>query len=69
MYKGVGGEVGGGWGVVGVGGKPEAGYTIQLDCLELLSVQEVLVIGLDQPRWPMRYLTNTGVNIRSIPPI
>ena len=28
-----------------------------------------LVMGLDKPRWPMRYLTNTGVNIRSIPPI
>ena len=34
MYKEwVGGR---GWEVVGVGGKPEAGYTIQLDCLELL---------------------------------
>ena len=31
MYKGVGACMGvGGW----VGGKPEAGYTNQLDCLE-----------------------------------
>ena len=34
---GGGGRVGGGGGVgcvEGVGGKPEAGYTVQLDCLE-----------------------------------
>ena len=39
MYKGVGGWEGGGVGggggrVGGVGGKPEAGYTVQLDRLE-----------------------------------
>ena len=42
MYKGVGGGgVGGGWvggggvgGGGGIGGKLEAGYTVQLDCLE-----------------------------------
>ena len=47
MYKGVGGCLGSGVGtwdglewvegvewVEGAGGKPEAGYTVQLDCLE-----------------------------------
>ena len=34
MYKEVGGWEGGGVGGGGVGGKPEAGYIVQLDCLE-----------------------------------
>ena len=54
-----------GW-VIGVGGKPEVGYGT---VLEHLRVQEVLVIGPDKPRGPKRCLTNTGVNIRPIPPI
>ena len=38
--------------VEGAGGKPEAGYTTQLDCLEWLRVQEVLVIGPDKTGGP-----------------
>ena len=34
-----------------------------------IRVQELLVIGLDNPRGPKRRLTNTGMNIRPIPPI
>ena len=58
MYKGVGGQVG--------GGKPEAGYSFQQDCLEVPHVQEVLVISPDKPGGPKRRVTNTGVNIRPI---
>ena len=32
-------------------------------------VQELLVMGPDKPRWPKRRVTNTGMNIRPIPPI
>ena len=53
----------------GAGGKLEAGYTFQLDCLEQLRVQEVLVIGPDNTGGLKRHLTSTGVNIRSIPPM
>ena len=55
-----------GW-VIGVGGWEARGRL--WDCLEHLRVQEVLVIGPDKPRGPKRCLTNTGVNIRPIPPI
>ena len=34
-----------------------------------ICVQEILVIGLDKPGGAIRHLTNTGVNIRPIPPI
>ena len=45
----------------GGGGGWAAGVTHQQDCLEVLWVQEVLVIGLDKPRGPKRHLTNAGV--------
>ena len=41
----------------------------QQDCLEVPCVQEVLVISPDKPGWLKRCVTNTGVNIRAIPPI
>ena len=56
-----------GWAVEGVGKKPEAGITFQKDCY--ICVQEILIIGLNKPGGPKRRLTNTGVNIRPIPPI
>ena len=34
-----------------------------------ICVQEILVIGLDKAGGAIRHLTNTGVNIRPIPPI
>ena len=54
---------------MGAGGLPEAGYSFQQDCLEVLCVQEVLIISSDKPGWPKRRVTNTGVNTRPIPPI
>ena len=55
-YKGVGGRVVEGWAAGG-------GLYLPIGLLEHLCVQEVLVIDPDKPT---RYLTNTGVNIRSI---
>ena len=52
-----------------MGEQPEVGYSFQQDCLEVLRVQQVLVIGPDKPRESKRHLTNTGINIRPIPPI
>ena len=34
-----------------------------------MSPRTTIVKGLDKPGGPMRCLTNTGVNIRPIPPI
>ena len=67
MYKRVGGWEGDGgwWGWVGSGG----GLHHPIGLFGVAMSPRRLVIGLDKPRWPMRYLTNTGVNIRSIPPI
>ena len=55
--------------MVGAGGQLEAGYSFQQDCLEVPCVQKVLVISPDKPGWSKRCVTNTGVNIRPIPPI
>ena len=72
MYKGVGGWVGGG-GVSGGGGWETGGglyLPIGLFGVATVLVQEVLVIGPDKTGGPYkRCLTNTGVNIRPIPPI
>ena len=43
-----------------VGGQLEAGYSFQQDCLKVLWVQDVLVIGSDKPRGPKRYPLNRG---------
>ena len=70
MYKKVSGWEGVGWvGGSRVGGQPEVGYNFQQDCLEVLCVQEVLVIGPDEAKGPKSHLTNTGVFIKPIPPI
>ena len=54
----------------GFGGQPEADCTFQQDCLEQLCMSpKVLVIDPDKLRGPTSCLTNTGVNIRSMPPI
>ena len=42
-------------------GKPEAGYSLQQDCLEVPCVQQVLVISPDKPGWPKRHVTITHV--------
>ena len=49
-----------------MGGQLEAGYSFQQDSLEVPFVQEV---NPDNPGGPTTCLTNTGVNIRPIPPI
>ena len=55
--------------MVGAGGEPETCYNFQQDFLEVLCVQEVLVISPDKPGGSTRRVTNTGVNIKPIPPI
>ena len=47
----------------------ECHHSCQQDRLEVPCVREVLVISPDKPGWPKRRVTNTGVNIRPIPPI